>query len=659
MVSSILHKLYANCLGAGVQAAHFQYSQQHGDLFPRQTGFLPDRSTLHNLFVVQHLAHHALHLQRPHYGVFLDVKAAYDTTDHSAMVNTLLSQEFPQHLVRGIAGMYRGLQYQVVANGVVAQPFPVGVGVKQGCPLSPILYNLYVQPLSAALTSLAKGPCFPGVEGHHPDFHYADDIALLAEALPDLQSLLDHTAGVLGARNLQLSVPKCIALVLGVSPTSSVVPSVSSLAIDNTPVTSASIVEGTRYLGLIFDSVASASTMASHRASCFASSFHAATAQMRAAADFPCAISTFLPLLHTVMEPAGLYGSELWGLLSIPGLWSGTWSLVRFYSLVDPLEVQRCRLIRQWLHLPASVPSLPLLHELGCEPLVHCYLRRAVRFYNALLTTEPTSVYQGVLRQNVQEAFASPRASHNFVGALFAVLRIVLPRAGGLTRLFRDGQPLDADLVETALATRYAEHVATLSRVVSGSGSRIGLYFRVVGTHALGVVPPFYLCKLSHGVLVRFLRFRLGCHHLRIHTGRWSRPPLPRSHRRCLRCPGGGQAPVDDEAHCLFTCGHPDLVEARKQFLAPLVPHGPVLFRSYVDFWALASSGRVTLPSIVKFVALCVRVCWSCHRSGGTDVIEIPEVVLNPDDYLDLFDSESDMSGDLASTSSGEFVEVS
>jgi hypothetical protein len=40
-------------------------------------------------------------------------------------------------------------------------------------------------------------------------------------------------------------------------------------------------------------------------------------------------------------------------------------------------------------------------------------------------------------------------------------------------------------------------------------------------------------------------------------------------------------------------------------------------------------------------------------------VIEIPEVVLNPDDYLDLFDSESDMSGDLASSSSGEFVEVS
>jgi hypothetical protein len=68
-----------------------------------------------------------------------------------------------------------------------------------------------------------------------------------------------------------------------------------------------------------------------------------------------------------------------------PG-WSPSWNLAKFYSLGDTLEVQRCSLLRQWLHLPKSVPPLPLLHELGCEPLVHCYVRRAVRFYNCLVT---------------------------------------------------------------------------------------------------------------------------------------------------------------------------------------------------------------------------------------------------------------------------------
>ena len=118
VVSSILHKLYANCLAAGVQAAHTSFNVQHGELFPRQACFLLDRSTLHNMFCCV-------------------------STDHVEMATTLLSLEFPEHLVRGIAGMYHGLQYQVVTNGVVATPFPVGVGVKQGCPLSPV----FVQPL--------------------------------------------------------------------------------------------------------------------------------------------------------------------------------------------------------------------------------------------------------------------------------------------------------------------------------------------------------------------------------------------------------------------------------------------------------------------------------------------------------------------------------
>jgi hypothetical protein len=119
-------------------------------------------------------------------------------------------------------------------------------------------------------------------------------------------------------------------------------------------------------------------------------------------------------------------------------------------------------------------------------------------------------------------------------------------------------------------------------------------------------------------------------------------------------------AAIDDEAHCLWACGHPDLVEARDNFLANLVPRvSGAPMRTYADFWALAADGCVSVYTLVKFVAICVRVCWSCHRCGGSDVVDIPEVVLNPNDYLDMFDSDSDMSGGLATSSSDEFVEVS
>ena len=140
-----------------------------------------------------------------------------------------------------------------------------------------------------------------------------------------------------------------------------------------------------------------------------------------------------------------------------------------------------------------SVPHLPLLHELGSEPLVHCYVRRAVRFYNCLGDLDVASVYRGVLRQNIDDALSTRSRAHNFVGALFEVLRILLPRAGGITRTLRNCLPLDATAIDEALSTRYTEHIQHLSQVEHGTGSRIGLYFRVVGTHALGVCGPFFV----------------------------------------------------------------------------------------------------------------------------------------------------------------------
>ena len=59
---------------------------------------------------------------------------------------------------------------------------------------------------------------------------------------------------------------------------------------------------------------------------------------------------------------------------------------------------------------------------------------------------------------------------------------------------------------------------------------------------------------------------------------------------------------------------------------------------------------------LVKYVAICVRVCRECHQSGGgTDVVDLPDVLLPEDQYLDMFDSESDFSGDF---SHDELVEL-
>jgi len=225
------------------------------------------------------------------------------------------------------------------------------------------------------------------------------------------------------------------------------------------------------------------------------------------------------------------------------------------------------------------------------------------------------------------------------VRALFQVLRSLLPSERGLQGCFRREEALDADAVDQALQDRYRELVAAAARVLEGSGSRVGLYLREVALHALGAVPPYFALRVSHGVMSRCLRFRLGCHHLRVHTGRWLQPPLPRDERSCIRCTSHT---VDDEAHCLLTCDHPGLTNLRTALAVTLLPEARLgALRTYKQFWeAMAVCGQSQGQAVVHFIATCVRVAWQCHQHGGPGGPNVPSPERS--DQLDYLDDESD-----------------
>jgi len=132
--------------------------------------------------------------------------------------------------------------------------------------------------------------------------------------------------------------------------------------------------------------------------------------------------------------------------------------------------------------------------------------------------------------------------------------------------------------------------------------------------------------------MTRCLHFRLGCHHLRIHTGQWQQPRLPRRACVCLRC---SLNVVDDEAHCLLACPGPTLQQQRELLLSS-------------GWWTLTvcarvrNSGRPWITVVLHswYLATCLRVAWHCHISGPAAVPGSPVVV---DEYPDLFDGESDL----------------
>ena len=79
------------------------------------------------------------------YLVGLDQKKAFDRVDHDFLFYTLERFGFAQETIGWVRTLYCGITSQVLVNGHVSESFPVTRSVRQGCPLSPMLYSFAIE----------------------------------------------------------------------------------------------------------------------------------------------------------------------------------------------------------------------------------------------------------------------------------------------------------------------------------------------------------------------------------------------------------------------------------------------------------------------------------------------------------------------------------
>ncbi len=97
-----------------------------------------------------------------------------------------------EKFVRVCKGFYAGVEASVLLEGEQSRWFPVETGLQQGCPLSPLLYRIYVMGM---MEQLEEGEMGLKVEGVLcGGLMYADDIVLMADTADELQRML-HRVG--------------------------------------------------------------------------------------------------------------------------------------------------------------------------------------------------------------------------------------------------------------------------------------------------------------------------------------------------------------------------------------------------------------------------------------------------------------------------------
>jgi len=155
-----------------------------------QFGFKSALGTREALFAIQVLVQNCKDVQKDVFIGFIDYEKAFDRVQHNKLIEILRNMDIDDKDIQCIKNLYWHQTATVKSGGITTSNLKIHRGVRQGCILSPLLFNIYSEKIfQESIAEENRGIKVNGTFVNN--IRYADDTTIIADSIEDLQHLMN------------------------------------------------------------------------------------------------------------------------------------------------------------------------------------------------------------------------------------------------------------------------------------------------------------------------------------------------------------------------------------------------------------------------------------------------------------------------------------